>query len=59
MTLNVAFTYDQTGHGEGIGRLTSLTDQVGPCPVPTTSAAIDDRQRVRLASAALHDRLHL
>jgi RHS repeat-associated protein len=24
-----AFTYDQTGHGDGIGRLTSLTDQVG------------------------------
>ena len=28
-TLNVAFTYDQAGHGDGIGRLTSLTDQVG------------------------------
>jgi RHS repeat-associated protein len=28
-TLNVAFTYDQTGHGQGIGQLTSLTDQAG------------------------------
>lgn len=28
-TLNVAFTYDQTGHGKGIGRLTSLTDAAG------------------------------
>ena len=28
-TLNVAFTYDQAGHGKGIGRLTSLTDAAG------------------------------
>ena len=29
-TLNVAYTYDQTaGHGNGIGHLTSLTDQAG------------------------------
>jgi YD repeat-containing protein len=28
-TLNVSNTYDQAGHGDGIGRLTSLTDQVG------------------------------
>lgn len=29
-SLNVAFTYDQTtGHGDGVGRLTSLTDQAG------------------------------
>ena len=28
-SLNVAFTYDQTGHGKGIGHLTSLTDQAG------------------------------
>lgn len=28
-SLNVAFTYDQGGHGKGIGRLTSMTDQVG------------------------------
>jgi RHS repeat-associated protein len=26
---NVAFTYDQTAHGDGIGRLTSLTDATG------------------------------
>lgn len=26
---NVAYTYDQTGHGDGIGRLTSMTDQAG------------------------------
>jgi RHS repeat-associated protein len=28
-TLNVAFSYDSAGHGDGIGRLTSLTDQAG------------------------------
>ncbi len=28
-TLNVSRTYDQTGHGFGVGRLTSATDQVG------------------------------
>ena len=28
-TLNVSITYDQAGHGDGIGRLTSLTDQAG------------------------------
>ena len=28
-TLNVAYTYDQAGHGFGIGRLTSLTDKAG------------------------------
>lgn len=28
-TLNVAFTYDQAGHGKGIGQLTSGTDQTG------------------------------
>jgi RHS repeat-associated protein len=28
-TENVAFTYDQTGHGAGIGHLTSVTDQPG------------------------------
>ncbi|MFZ3326176.1 MAG: DUF6531 domain-containing protein [Methylocella sp.] len=28
-SLNVAFTYDQGGHGDGIGRLTSMTDAVG------------------------------
>jgi YVTN family beta-propeller protein/YD repeat-containing protein len=26
---NVSYTYDQTGHGKGIGRLTSLTDASG------------------------------
>jgi RHS repeat-associated protein len=28
-TLNVSLTYDQTGHGSGVGHLTSLTDQAG------------------------------
>jgi RHS repeat-associated protein len=28
-TENVAYTYDQTGHGFGVGRLTSLTDAAG------------------------------
>jgi RHS repeat-associated protein len=28
-SLNVAFTYDQSGHGSGVGHLTSVTDQAG------------------------------
>lgn len=28
-TLNISKTYDQGGHGYGVGRLTSVTDQVG------------------------------
>ena len=28
-TLNVAYAYDQSGHGFGVGRLTSLTDAAG------------------------------
>ena len=28
-TLNVGFTYDEAGHGFGIDRLTSVTDQSG------------------------------
>jgi RHS repeat-associated protein len=28
-TLNVTYTYDQTGHGFGVGRLTGLTDAAG------------------------------
>jgi RHS repeat-associated protein len=28
-TLNVALIYDQSGHGSGVGQLTSLTDQAG------------------------------
>jgi RHS repeat-associated protein len=35
---NVAFTYDQAGHGFGIGRLTSATDAAG-----TLSRAYDER----------------
>jgi RHS repeat-associated protein len=35
---NVSYTYDQTGHGFGIGRLTSLTDAVG-----SLSRAYDER----------------
>jgi YD repeat-containing protein len=40
-TLNVAFTYDQTGHGDGIGRLTSLTDQAG-----SLSRSYDERGNI-------------
>jgi YD repeat-containing protein len=40
-TLNVAFTYDQTGHGKGIGRLTSLTDQSG-----SLSRSYDERGNI-------------
>jgi RHS repeat-associated protein len=28
-SLNVAYTYDQSGHGSGVGHLTSVTDQAG------------------------------
>ena len=28
-TLNVSLTYDQSGHGSGVGHLTSVTDQAG------------------------------
>jgi RHS repeat-associated protein len=37
-TLNVSFTYDQAGHGFGIGRLTSLSDAPG-----TLSRSYDER----------------
>ena len=40
-TLNVAFTYDQGGHGFGVGRLTSLTDQSG-----SLSRSYDERGNV-------------
>ena len=40
-TLNVTFTYDQSGHGEGIGRLTSLTDASG-----SLSRSYDERGNV-------------
>jgi RHS repeat-associated protein len=40
-TLNVAFTYDQAGHGKGVGHLTSLTDQVG-----SLSRSYDERGNI-------------
>jgi RHS repeat-associated protein len=40
-SLNVAFTYDQTGHGKGIDRLTSLTDASG-----TLSRSYDERGNI-------------
>jgi YD repeat-containing protein len=40
-SLNVAYTYDQTGHGKGIGRLTSVTDQAG-----SLSLSYDERGSV-------------
>jgi RHS repeat-associated protein len=40
-SLNVAFTYDQTGHGDGIGRLTSLTDAAG-----TLSRSYEERGHI-------------
>lgn len=40
-TLNVAYTYDQTGHGQGIGKLTSLTDQAN-----SLSLTYDERGNV-------------
>lgn len=40
-TLNVTNSYDQTGHGSGIGRLTSATDQAG-----TLSLTYDQRGNV-------------
>ncbi len=38
---NVTFTYDETGHGFGIGRLTSVADQAG-----TLSRAYDERGNI-------------
>jgi RHS repeat-associated protein len=40
-TLNIAKTYDQTGHGFGIGRLTSATDQAG-----SLSLTYDERANI-------------
>ncbi len=40
-TENVTFTYDQTGHGSGIGRLTSVTDAAG-----TLSRTYDQRGNI-------------
>ena len=40
-TLNVSITYDQAGHGDGIGHLTSLTDQAG-----SLSRSYDERGHV-------------
>jgi RHS repeat-associated protein len=40
-SLNVSYTYDQTGHGKGIGRLTSVTDQAG-----SLSLSYDERGSV-------------
>ncbi|HVR27538.1 MAG TPA: RHS repeat-associated core domain-containing protein [Candidatus Polarisedimenticolia bacterium] len=40
-TENVAYTYDQTGHGFGIGRLTSLTDAAG-----SLSRSYDERGNI-------------
>jgi len=40
-TLNVSNTYDQTGHGFGVGRLTSATDQVG-----SLSLTYDERANI-------------
>jgi RHS repeat-associated protein len=44
-TLNTTLTYDQTGHGDGIGRLTSATDKVG-----TLSLTYDERGNVTAES---------
>jgi RHS repeat-associated protein len=40
-TLNVTYTYDQTGHGFGVGRLTFLTDAAG-----TLSRLYDERGKM-------------
>ena len=40
-TENVAYAYDQSGHGSGIGRLTSLTDAAG-----TLSRSYDERGNI-------------
>jgi RHS repeat-associated protein len=40
-TENVAYTYDQSGHGFGIGRLTSLADQAG-----TLDRSYDERGNI-------------
>ena len=47
-TLNVSKTYDQTGHGFGIGRLTSATDQAG-----SDSLIYDERGNVTSESRVI------
>jgi RHS repeat-associated protein len=44
-TLSVSRTYDQTGHGFGVGRLTSATDQVG-----SLSLTYDERANITAES---------
>jgi RHS repeat-associated protein len=47
-TLNVSRTFDQAGHGFGVGRLTSATDQAG-----TLSNTFDERGNVTAESRAV------
>jgi len=44
-SLNTSLTYDQTGHGDGLGRLTSATDKVG-----SLSLTYDERGNVTAES---------
>ena len=59
-TLNVSLTYDQTtGHGSGVGHLTSLTDQAGSLEPVLRAARPCHQQRPHHQQQRLHDRLHL
>ncbi len=52
-TLNVSLTYDQTGHGDGIGRLTSATDQPG-----SLSRSYDERGDIITDARTIAGRLY-
>ena len=52
-TLSVALTYDQTGHGDGIGHLTSATDQPG-----SLSRSYDERGNVITDARTIASKLY-
>jgi YD repeat-containing protein len=52
-TLNVSNTYDQAGHGFGIGRLTSDTDQVG-----SLSRSYDERGNITTDARTIVSQLY-
>lgn len=51
--LNVAMTYDQTGHGKGLGRLTSVTDQSG-----SLSVSYDERGSITTNARTISSTLY-
>ena len=57
-TLNVTQTYDQSGHGSGVGHLTSVTDQAGSLSLSYEQRGIVTAND-RTISSQLQYRLHL